>query len=149
MVQPLVTVGGQAFPDLNRLSRLRVGRAKLHERRAELRSTAAGLHSLLLDGMPKAHGGVNRKAERTAVMLTDLDAAIQSYDLDILQAECELQRFISTVPDSRLRLILRHRFIDGLKWADVARKLGRPTDTEASVKISFQRFISVQVQNPT
>lgn len=149
MVQPLVIVGGQDFPDLNRLSRLRAGRAKLHERRAELRSTAPGLHSLLLDGMPKAHGGVNRKAERTAVMLTDLDAAIQSYDLDILQAECELQRFISAVPDSRLRLILRHRIIDGLKWADVARKLGRPTDTEASVKISFQRFISVQVQNPT
>jgi len=137
----------QGIPDLNRLPRLRAGRAKLHERRAELRSTAAGLHSPLLDGMPKEDRGINRKVERTAVMLADLDAAIQRYELDILRAECELQRFISTVPNSRLRLIIRHRFIDNLAWNDVAKAISR-TETAAAVKASFRRFMDTIVQNP-
>ncbi len=134
-------------PDLNRLARLRTDRAKLHEQRAEVRS-AAGLRSRPLDGMPKAHGGASRHTEKIAAQLADLDAQIREKDLAILQAEKEIQRFISSVPSSRLRLILRYRCVDGLPWADVAKNVGRG-ETKAAIKVTFSRFIAKLDESPT
>lgn len=135
-------------PDLNHLAKLRADRAKLHDRRAELRSTRGRLPSTAMDGMPKARGGVSRRTEKVAALIADLDAAIQRKELEIIRAECELQQYISTVPDSRLRLILRYRCIDGLPWAKVAQAMGR-FETPAGVKATFLRFVRQQCQNPT
>ena len=128
-------------PDLNHLAKLQADRAKLHERRAELRSTRGRLPSTAMDGMPKARGGVSRRTEKVAALIADLDAAIQRKDMEIIRAECELQRYISTMPDSRLRLILRYRCIDGLPWEKVAQAIGRRVETPAGVKATFLRFV--------
>lgn len=133
--------------ELQRLGSLRAAGAKLHERWAELQATKEQLYSPLLDGMPKG-GGIGRRVEKVAAQLADLEAAIQQNDAESIRAEIELQRFISTVPDARLRLILRYRFIDGLLWYDVARMISR-TETIGAVKMSFRRFMATQEQTPT
>ena len=133
--------------ELQRLGSLRAERAKLHERWAELRATKEQLYSPLLDGMPKG-GGIGRRAEKVAARLVDLEAEIQQHDVEIIKAEIELQRFISTVPDPRIRLILRHRFIDDLSWGGVARMISR-TETIGAVKMSFRRFMATEEENAT
>lgn len=134
--------------ELYRIWDLRADLSKLHEQRAELRSTRGRLPSSAMDGMPKVRGGINRRTEKVAALLADLDAAIHKKDLAILRAECELQQYISTVPDSRLRLIIRYRCIDGMSWADVAQAIGR-IETGPAVKTAFLRFIAELGQNPT
>lgn len=133
--------------DLERISSLKAARAKLQARRAELWSTRGQSSSPMLDGMPKG-GGISRRVEKIAAQIADLDAAIQEYDVEIILAKCEAQKFISTIPDPRIRLILSGRFVDGLKWADVARMISR-TKKVGAVKTAYMRFKASQDQDST
>ena len=135
--------------ELCRIWKLRADRAKLHEQRAELRSTARRLSCPPMDGMPRGCGGVNRAVEKNAVKLADLEAKIQEKNLAILREENKIQQFISSVPDARLRLIIRYRIIDELSWEKVAQAIGWRVETPAGVKATFLRFMREQGQNPT
>jgi len=135
--------------DLGRLAKLRADRAKLHEQRVELRSTARGLSGPPIDGMPRGRGGINRRTEVYAAKLADLDAEIHKKDMAIIREEIKVQQFISTVPDARLRLIIRHRIIDGLTWPKVAQAIGLRVETPDGVKATFLRFMREQGQNST
>ena len=130
--------------DLGRLAQLRADRRKLHVLRAELRSTARRLSGPAMDGMPRGRGGVNRRVEVYAAKLADLDAEIHKKDIQIIQEEIKVQQFISTVPDARMRLILRHRVIDQLSWEKVAQAIGSRVETPAGVKQTFLRFLREQ-----
>lgn len=41
----------------------------------------------------------------------------------LLQKEIEAEEYIQTIQDSRLRQILRYRYVDGLPWQQVARRM--------------------------
>ena len=99
--------------------------------------------------MPRGCGGVNRAVEKNAVKLADLEAKIQEKNLAILREENKIQQFISSVPDARLRLIIRYRIIDELSWEKVAQAIGWRVETPAGVKATFLRFMREQGQNPT
>lgn len=36
----------------------------------------------------------------------------------------EIEKFISTIPDSRTRRVFQYRYIDGLTWQQVSRRIG-------------------------
>lgn len=99
--------------------------------------------------MPRGRGGVNRRTENYAAKLADLDKEIRKKDLQILREETRVQKFISTVPDARLRLIIRHRVIDQMSWEKVAQAIGCRVETPAGVKQTLLRFMWEQEQNPT
>lgn len=52
----------------------------------------------------------------------------------------EVEQYIDTIEDSRKRLILKFRFVDGMRWRDVAKALG-PGNDEDSVRIEITRFL--------
>lgn len=52
----------------------------------------------------------------------------------------EVEQYIDTVDDPRKRLILRYKYIDGLTWAEVAKKLG-PGNNVDSIRIEIDRFL--------
>lgn len=52
----------------------------------------------------------------------------------------EVEQYIDTIEDSRKRLILKLRYVDGLQWREVAKKLG-PGNNEDSVRIEITRFL--------
>lgn len=52
----------------------------------------------------------------------------------------EVEQYIDSVDDSRKRLILKLRYVDGLTWRDVAKRLG-PGNNEDTVRIEINRFI--------
>jgi len=37
----------------------------------------------------------------------------------------EIEKFISTIPDSRTRRVFQYRYIDGLSWQAIARRIGK------------------------
>lgn len=63
-------------------------------------------------GMPKAKGGSADLLDRLIDMKKEL-----------AQKQWEVEEFISCICDSRVRLIYRYRYIDGLKWDDIADKM--------------------------
>lgn len=48
--------------------------------------------------------------------------------------------YISRVPDSRMRMIIQLRFIEGYSWGKVARKLGG-TNTGDGVRKALERYL--------
>lgn len=98
----------------------------------------------MVDGMPRAPYHKESRVEKYAASIADVKRELSELEKEILLEECALQRYISTVPDSRMRLILQYRFVDGLEWRDVARKIG---DTEDSVKMALQRLLKGEESN--
>lgn len=71
---------------------------------------------------------------------------LQSYLRKLAEAEEKLleltnaaEEYINGIEDSRMRRIVRYRFLDGLSWNEVADRLGG-NNTEGSVKMAFGRF---------
>lgn len=95
----------------------------------------------MVDGMPKAPYHKESRVEKYAASIADMKRELAELEKRILQEECALQRFVSTVPDSRIRLILQYRFVDGLEWYDVARRMGDDNATTDSVKMAVRRFL--------
>jgi DNA repair exonuclease SbcCD ATPase subunit len=52
----------------------------------------------------------------------------------------EVEQYIDSIEDSRKRLILRYKYVDGLSWRQTARKLGTGC-TEDSVRMEIARFL--------
>lgn len=84
--------------------------------------------------------------ERFAVQIVDTERSIAELDMKIIRAELDLQRYISSVDDSQMRLILQYRFVDCLTWRDVAQRLDC-TVTEEAVKMMVSRFIKTEARS--
>lgn len=54
------------------------------------------------------------------------------------QKETEILRFIEAVGNSRMRLILKYRYIDGFSWVQIAVRMSASV---ASVKMAYYRYI--------
>ena len=126
--------------ELSRVYLLRRAQAKLHGRLCELRAAASSIPVSRVDGMPRAPFHAGSRVEGLSGAVIDLEIEIADLELEIRHEECTLQRFVSTVPDARMRLILQFRFVDCLPWSDVARKLD-PALTGDVVKQQFKRFL--------
>ena len=61
-------------------------------------------------------------------------------NLELLETLNQVEKFIASVEDSRMRRIITLRVIDNLSWNSVADRIGGG-NTEDSVKKSFYRFM--------
>ena len=52
----------------------------------------------------------------------------------------EIEKYINSIEDCRMRRIIRYRFIDKLSWNVVADKMGG-NNTEGSIKMAVSRFM--------
>ena len=100
-----------------------------------------------MDGMPRAPFHQQSKVEKYAASIADVKKELAELEKEILQEECALQRYISTVPDSEMRLILGFRFVDCLSWREVVNKMKYNNATEDSVKMAVYRFLKAEAQN--
>lgn len=80
-----------------------------------------GYRSQVVNGMPK--GGIRRDISDVAVEITELRELIQ-LNLKRIQLErARLERFIGSVEDSEMRLIIRLRHINGMTWEAIAAEI--------------------------
>ena len=108
---------------------------------AELEDEATDT-SAKITGMP--HSGKLGDKIGSIVSQIDYYESIQKKRL----AECEselncLNEYISACPDSLTRQILEYRFIDGMKWNQVAEKIGGTS--EYAVKKITYRYIKKRI----
>lgn len=126
--------------ELSQLYFLRREIDSLRERLDELRATATSAPIQTLSDMPASpHNGESR-VERYVVAIAELETLISDKLEACIQERIRLERFIETIPDSRLRLIFTYRFDRGMTWTAVAWRLGGG-ETVDSVKHACYRFL--------
>nr|DAM12657.1 MAG TPA: Protein of unknown function (DUF722) [Caudoviricetes sp.] len=92
-----------------------------------------GWQSFTIEGFP--YPEYNRKK----ALLYSRKATLCALEMEIMETINQIESFIATVEDSHMRRIIHLRFVDGLSWGDVAKRIGG--NTEDSVKKMFYRFL--------
>ena len=99
------------------------------ERLLELRLLSTAVGSPSMTGMPGGHG-VTSKVEKYSVEIVDLEAKIAR----------QYTTFFDSIADDRTREIFILRCIGGLKWKEVASRIGGNA-TAYSVRQVYSRYI--------
>lgn len=90
---------------------------KLDEKIMRLEAKCEG-GAVIISDMPR--GGV---PPDFMTELADIVRYRERLRSDILCEIAAVEQFIADIPDSRTRLIFRLRYVDGLKWDEVAKKI--------------------------
>lgn len=74
------------------------------------------------------------------MLLSQRKALLTTLKFEILEKANEVEIYIASIDDSYMRRLVSFRVLDGLKWGEVAIKMGG-NNTEDSVKKAFYRYI--------
>ena len=73
-------------------------------------------------------------------MLNQRKSILEILEFEITEKISDVEEFISSIDDSRMRRIINLKFIENLTWLQVANRIGGG-NTESSIKMSFHRFM--------
>lgn len=95
---------------------------------------SGGIQHFKIEGFPvvayeKARNALQKNIQRIEDKYTEL-----------LELQNDVEEYIESITDSRMRRIIRMRFLDKLTWNQVADNIGGG-NTEDSVRMAFNRFI--------
>lgn len=77
---------------------------------------------------------------RKKALLYARKATLTSLELELMETVNQIEEFIASLDDSRIRRIINLRFIENLSWGKVAARIGGG-NTEDSIKKMFYRFM--------
>lgn len=95
---------------------------------------AGGIQHFKIEGFPIVD------YERTRKALTKKIQRIEDKYTDLLELTNEVEEYIDSINDCRMRRIISMRFIDKLSWLQVANRIGKNA-TADSIRMEFNRFI--------
>ena len=116
--------------------------AKVKDRLSEMEQED-GLGSVNMDGMP--HGTTpGDPVARMAIARATLKEHLVTLLAELEAKELEIRKFIESVEDEKVKLIIEWRFIDLLDWYEIAGKLeevtGKDMDRSTPGKIMRKYF---------
>lgn len=107
----------------------------------KVRGGLGGLQSYNIEGVPiKEYEKRKTDLLSKKLLLNNRKSTLELLEFDLLEKTNEVEEFIASVGDSRIRRIINLRFIEGLPWFKVAERMGGG-NTEDSVRMSFNRFM--------
>ena len=95
---------------------------------------SGGIQHFKIEGFPYP------EYSRKKTLLYARKATLASLEMELMETLNQVEEFIASVEDSRMRRIITLRFIDNLSWNKVADRIGG-NNTEDSVKKAFYRFM--------
>lgn len=93
-----------------------------------------GIQHFKIEGFPI----VDYEKTRTALMRNI--QKIEDKYTELMNIQCEVEEYIDSIDDSRMRRIIRMRFLDKMTWNQIADKMSG-NNTEDSIKKAFYRFM--------
>lgn len=93
-----------------------------------------GIQHFKIEGFPYP------EYSRKKSLLYARKSILANLEIELLETLNQVEKFIASVEDSRMRRIITLRVIDNLSWNSVADRIGGG-NTEDSVKKSFYRFM--------
>ena len=109
------------------------------KRLVELQARATSPSVPGLDGMPRSRS-FDSAVERIAVEIASIEKILAEKQQRCISERNRLERFISDIDDSLLRMIFRLRFVDGLDWLEVARCIGGG-NTAKNTSLQVYRYL--------
>lgn len=117
---------------------------EMDEQRLEMLMLRSQPGAQVLDGMPRSSGTSDRTG-RYALAIVALSNAIDEKRQYFVRERIRIERHIAGIDDDMIRQILTYRFMDGLRWRQVARRIGG-TATEDSVRQRCSRYLRASTQ---
>lgn len=107
----------------------------------KVRGGLGGLQSFTVEGTPTEEYQ-KRRTELLSkkLMLNQRKSILEILEFEIVEKISDVEEFISSIDDSRMRRIINLKFIENLTWQQVANRIGGG-NTESSIKMSFHRFM--------
>ena len=99
-----------------------------------------GIQRFVIEGVP------NDDIIKKRVLLKSRKLQLECLDKQITEQITKIEIFMNSITNSRIRLIIRLRFINNLQWEEVARQMGGG-NTEDTVKKMFYRYIDKENEN--
>lgn len=95
---------------------------------------SGGIQHFKIEGFPYPEYSRKKK------LLYARKATLASFEMELLEMLNQVEEFLVSLDDSRMRRIVTLRFIDNLSWLKVAERIGGKT-TADSVRMEFNRFM--------
>ena len=99
-----------------------------------VRGGEGGIQHFTITGFPQ------RDYAKKRTLLNTRKSILHALKSEIEQSINDVQEFINGIEDSHVRRIVTMRFIDGMKWRQIARNVGGG-NTEDSVRKTVERFL--------
>lgn len=93
-----------------------------------------GLQSFQIEGFPYP------RLSQKKTLLYSRKATLASLEYEVSETLNQVESFIASIEDSRMRRIITLRYVENLPWFKVADKLGGG-NTEDGVRMAFNRFM--------
>jgi len=94
----------------------------LEKRIDELRKDARSPKGISYSDMPRGRGEPISSQQRYIEQLEELSDLYEDKKADFVETQIAIERAISSLPPE-LRLLMRYRYVDGLKWEEVNEKM--------------------------
>lgn len=95
-----------------------------------------GIQHFKIEGFP--YPEYSRKKTRLYLNRAQLESA----EFELLEKTNQVEEYIQSIDDSRIRRIMRLRYIDDLPWIKVANSIGKKA-TEDGVRMEHNRFLEI------
>lgn len=103
-----------------------------------------GNQGFVIEGLPlREYDKKKTELLTKKLLINQRRSTLEILEFDLLEKTNEVEEFIASLNDSRMRRIINLRFIEKLSWNKVADRIGGG-NTEGSVKMAFQRFMEVK-----
>jgi len=93
-----------------------------------------GLQTFHIEGFPVAD------EDEARYLLNKNIRLLHQRDHDIAEKVIEVEGYLNTIDDSRMRRMITKRYIEGKRWCQVAQEMGNQY-TESSCKKQMERFL--------
>lgn len=91
-------------------------------------------------GIKKIHGVPDPEYHKLKKQLKTYELQLQLADEHLLATLMEAEQYIQSIEDSKVRRILRYRYIDEIGWVQIAHRMGRKYTAESCRKIHDRFF---------
>lgn len=107
----------------------------------KVRGGLGGIQNFNIEGFPSAEYDKKRtQLLQKRILFNQRKSTLDVLEFTLLETLNEVQEYINSIEDSRMRRIVSMRVVDSLSWNKVADRMGGG-NTEDSVKKAFYRFM--------
>lgn len=107
--------------ELSKYNTIKLEINQLNKSIAELYSTILG--SPILSDMPKSKNTSKSPIETLVIKKTKLEQLLQKKKNKLLDEQIKIEKFLETIEDNIIRVIIRSKYIDGKTWGQTAKEL--------------------------
>ena len=91
----------------------------------------------------KVEGFPHPDYERKRALLRRYKAKLKLFEEDLTEKQIEVEEYIQSIEDSRIRRIMRYRYLDNLTWQQVAHRMGKHHTAEGC-RSAHDRFLGIK-----